>query len=73
MVQNSQLSPECDRLDDLQPLISIVAAKRGRDVETAILNALLRHKLAQHQVSDLRPVLFAAYREREPPKLPLIK
>ncbi len=41
----------------------VVPAKRGRDIETIILNALLRHRLARHLLSDLCSAMFSGYRE----------
>ena len=42
---------------------TVVTKKRSRDVETFILNALLRQRLARVRLSDLTPAIFGAYRD----------
>jgi integrase len=42
---------------------TVVQAKRGREIEACILNAFLRHQLAQHTLADLCPAMFSAYRD----------
>jgi hypothetical protein len=41
----------------------VVPTKRGRDIEKIILNAFLRHRLAQRTLADLCPAMFIAYRD----------
>ena len=41
----------------------VVPAKRGRCIETVILNAFLRHRLALQAMADLCPAMFSAYRD----------
>jgi integrase len=42
---------------------TIVPAKRGREIESIILNAVLRHKLVQNALADLTPAVFSVYRD----------
>ena len=42
---------------------SIVPQKRGREIETIVLNAFLRHRIARHSLADLSPGHFAQYRD----------
>jgi len=42
---------------------TVVAKKRSREVETFILNAMLRQRLARVRLSDLTPAIFSAYRD----------
>jgi integrase len=44
-------------------LATVVPTKRGREVETVILQAILRKSLTQNSVADLRPEMFSAYRK----------
>jgi integrase len=42
---------------------TVVPAKRGREIETIILNAFLRQRLVQNTLADLTPALFSGYRD----------
>jgi integrase len=42
---------------------TVVPSRRGRAVETIVINAFLRTKLAQTRMSDLTPESFASYRD----------
>ena len=42
---------------------SVVVTKKGRDVETAILNAFIRTNLARMRLSEINPAHFASYRD----------
>ncbi len=43
---------------------TVVVKKRGREVETFILNALLRQPLASAYLADVTPALFSSYRDK---------
>ena len=42
---------------------SVVPTKKGRDVETHIVNAFLRHPIADTRLADLSSKQFASYRD----------
>jgi integrase len=42
---------------------TVVPGKRGREIESIILNAVLRHRLVQNALADLTPALFSVYRD----------
>jgi len=42
---------------------TVVPAKRGREIETIILNAFLRQRFVRHSLSELSPAHFADYRD----------
>src|SRR5262249_21774320 len=42
---------------------TVVPNKRGREIETIILNAFMRHSLAKRSLADLPAAVFSAYRQ----------